>query len=317
MTKAPYTDEMYALDTIIQFTVYEDENNAKAAVDKAKEEITRLENLLSVSKESDISKTNNSNGDKVKIEDETSKIIKKSIEISKSTDGAFDVSIYPLVKLWGFDTKKFKVPTDTEIEKTKKLVNYKEIDLDDDNIKINPDMQIDLGGIAKGYIADRAKEVLIENNIDSAIINAGGNVVTIGSKEKNKDFKIGIQTPFDDKSYFATISISDLSAVTSGPYQRYFEENGKVYHHILNPKTGYPADNDISSVTIISSDSTLADGYSTAFFVMGIDKIIEFYNDNKLFDFVILDKDMKNVYITSSISDKVEFEKDLNINIIK
>ncbi len=198
----------------------------------------------------------------------------KGLEYSKISKGAFDITVAPVSSLWDFTSGAKKIPAKTEIEEALPLVNYKNVELSDARIRFEKQgMGLDLGAIAKGYIADKMKEFLISKGVKSAIIDLGGNVLCVGKRPDNKPFRIGIQRPFAGRSEtVATVEIEDKSVVSSGIYERYFEKNGTLYHHILNPKTGYPYENDLVSVTIISDKSVDGDGLSTSCFALGLEE---------------------------------------------
>lgn len=324
------TDEMFALDTIITFSVYDNNKAlAKETIDKCKREITRLEKLFSATLEgSNVYNINHSNGEKISVSYETATLIKRALAMSKSCDGAFDISVYPLVKLWGFDSKKYNVPDKSEITDALRCVNYLDITADnnDNYVTLKKGMSIDLGAVAKGYIAEVVQGILLEKDVHHGIINLGGLVVTYSDSDKNdEDFTIGIEYP-DTGEVFAQFDTQIPFTVTSGSYQRFFEENGVRYHHIIDPKSGSPAESDISSVTVIGFDGTYCDALSTAFFVMGIDKTIEYVKthtddeDNK-YSLIILSKNKDELYITSDIAESdftiyKEFENKIKINVI-
>ena len=308
-----YTDEMFALDTIIRFTLYdEDESLCKDTVDKCKDEITRLENLLSATKkDSDIGKINNRDSDTVAVTRETAELIKKANELSLSCSGAFDITVKPLVTLWGFDSKNYTVPTDQEIKETLLNVGYEKLRANDEKITLDENVALDLGGIAKGYICDRVKAIIEKTEVNSAIINLGGMIATIGqSSSKDKEhWRIGVEHPSDNESYFFTFDVIHPFVSTTGAYQRYFEKDSEIYHHILDTKTGYPAKSDISSVSVISDSGVECDALSTAFYVMGVEKTTDYINKNltqkgERYQVVILSSDMKTLYLSE------EFEKD-------
>ena len=310
-----YTDEMFALDTIIRFTLYdESEQLCRETVDKCKEEITRLENLLSATKDtSDIGKINKRESDTVTVSEETAVLIKKANDISLSCDGAFDVSVKPLVSLWGFDSKNYNVPSKKDIEETLLNVGYEKIK-NSEKITLEKNVMVDLGGVAKGYICDRLKAIIKETDVNSALINLGGMIATVGeSSKKDKDhWTIGVEHPKGDASYFFTFDVTQPFVSTTGAYQRFFEKDSEIYHHILDPKTGYPAKSDISSVSVISDSGLECDALSTAFYVMGVDETIEYINENltdekNRYLLVMLSDDMKTLYLSK------EFQED-NIN---
>ena len=201
--------------------------------------------------------------------------MKKSIYYSELTDGAFDVTIAKVSSLWDFTSGEKIVPDASAIEEGLKTVDYKNICLEGNVAYIKNDAAVDLGAIAKGYIADKAAEFLREEGVTSAIINLGGNNVVIGKKD-DRPFRIGIQKPTATTGEFSgVLNLEDISAVTSGAYQRFFVLDGVTYHHILDPETGYPAESDIASVTIICENSADADALSTSCFILGIEKATE------------------------------------------
>ena len=280
------TDEFFALDTVINLTAYAE--NPEACIEAGKAEIRRLESLLSVTKKgSDIFKINNSEGEEIKVSAEPYQLLEKALEISSLTSGKFDPTLRNLSSLWGFGTENAHVPTQSEIDNSIKTVGIENIVLSKNKVKLLNNTKIDLGGIAKGYIADKAAEAMINAGMSYGIINLGGNVRTVGAKQDKAPWKIGVKYP-DANSHFLIIECEDISIVTSGGYQRKFNQNSKTYHHILNPETGYPADSDIKSVTVIGKDGTLCDGLSTALFVGGSEFSKELCQDNKSFDIIIL-----------------------------
>ncbi len=264
-------------DTAVTITIYSQngKKESKEIIQECFKKCSDYEQLFSRTiKDSDIGKINNSNGNAVVIHDDTSKIINKSIKYSRLSDGAFDITVAPLVNLWNIRQGNINIPKEKEIQTAKKLINYKTIQTKGNTIQlVNPKAQIDLGGIAKGYVADKLKDYMISEGVTSAIIDLGGNILAIGGKSPNENFTIGIRQPFSqNNTYAATIDIKDCSVVTSGTYQRYFKSNGKIYHHILDVFTGYPVDNGLTSVTIISPKSFDGDALSTTVFALGIDK---------------------------------------------
>lgn len=295
--------QLFAMDTVIDLTIYGD--NADKAVQKCNEELVRLENLFSVTKkDSGVSKINASDGTRTKADRELVSVINSSLEISKTTGGCFDISVYPIVKLWGFTTDSYNVPSKQEINDTLKYVDYTKIIISGELVQLSPGMQIDLGGIAKGYAAQKIKEVLAESGASGAVVSLGGNVQTIGEKPGGGKWSVGIQNP-DGDGIAAKIKVSESAVVTSGGYQRNFTSDGKTYHHIIDPKSGTPAQSGIISATVICDDPVLADGMSTALFVMGKEKAIEYYNKYKNIDFILIDKNGEFL-VTDGIADSFE-----------
>ena len=212
--------------------------------------------------------------DTFQISDPLAELIRKGLYYSELSEGAFDIAIEPLTSLWDFTAEDPQVPEDRLIQKALTKCDYHNVSVSDNNEVIlkTEDTAIELGAIAKGYIADRLKDYLISQGVKSAIINLGGNVLCIGGKPNDSSFKIGIQKPFADRSEtIAVMDIKDKSVVSSGVYERCFEQDGTLYHHLLNPRTGYPYDNGLIAVTIISDESVDGDTLSTTCFALGLE----------------------------------------------
>ncbi len=237
-----------------------------------------------------------------RIPKELAELIQKGIEMGDLSNGAFDITIGSVSSLWDFTSDNPKVPNATDISNALNYIDYTKIVLTPVNDGSNDyiiDMPngfiIDLGAIAKGYIADRLKDFLIENNINNAVINLGGNVLCVGGKKNNASFNIGIKKPFtQSEETLMTVKLNNKSAVSSGTYERYFNEDGNFYHHILNPKTGYPYNNGLTQVTIISDQSIDGDCLSTTCFVLGLEKGLELIEtlENTEAVFVMADGDI-------------------------
>ena len=228
--------------------------------------------------------------DTYQVSDSLAELISKGLDYSELSKGAFDIAIEPLTSLWDFTAEDPQVPEDSLIQAALPKCDYHNISVDKDKNEITlktDDTAIELGAIAKGYIADRLKDYLVSQNVKSAIINLGGNVLCIGEKPDNSAFKIGIQKPFADRSEtIAVMDIKDKSVVSSGIYERCFEQNGTLYHHLLNPETGYPYDNGLIAVTIISDKSVDGDALSTTCFALGLEdgmKLAESLDDVQAF----------------------------------
>lgn len=212
------------------------------------------------------------------ISEDLATLLSKGLSITRESDGAFDIAIAPLTSLWDFTAEDPKVPDDADIQKALPLCSSTGVTIDGQDITLpSDDIQFDVGAIAKGYIADRLKDFLVKKGVNSAIINLGGNVLCIGSKPDGTPFKVGIQKPFADRNETeAVMDITGKSVVSSGIYERCFKQDGKLYHHILNPQTGYPYDNGLISVTIISDQSVDGDALSTTCFALGLDEGLKF-----------------------------------------
>ncbi len=296
----PNTRNIFAMDTTMDLTVYGNSN----ILDKAEAEIMRIDKMLSkTNKDSEIYRLNESG--KTEISDETKELILKAVEISEKTNGVFDITIEPIMSLWGFSNENFRVPATSELADVLKKVNYKNILLNGNNIiSLSGNSRIDLGGIAKGFTSDRLTELFKNEGVESAIISLGGNVQAIGKKPDGSRWKIAVQNPFGDAQhpYIGVIEAEDKAVITSGGYQRYFEKDGIIYHHIIDPATGYPASNGLSSVTIVSKSGTLADALSTSIYIMGLEDGISFWKQYDDFDVVFV-TDNGEIYITDGISD--------------
>ncbi|EDS76760.1 FAD:protein FMN transferase [Clostridium massiliodielmoense] len=300
----PISKDGLFLGTICKITVYD--KVSPSVLDKAYARVNEIQNEMSINKAStEITNINSSSGKNyVKVSSDVFEVINRSLYYSSISEGKFDISIGCIDKLWNIGTDKARIPSQNEITSKLPLVNYKNILINkkDSSVMLkNKGMLIDLGAIAKGYAGDEVKKVLKKNGVSHAVINLGGNIVTMGNKPDGDQWKIGVKDPFmPDANPWATISISDKSIVTSGIYERFFEKNGKRYHHILNPKTGYPIDNSLVSVSIICDKSINADGLSTTIFSMGLDKGLKLIESIKDTEAIFVTKN-HDVYISSGL----------------
>ena len=297
--------EIFALDTAITLKVYG--SKRVVVLKKLEDKINELDDMLSTGKEtSEVSRLNRS-GEAV-LSPTVANLVKRSLDIYKKTDGLFDITIYPLMELWGFPTKNYRVPSEKEIEEKLKLVGSDKIDFNEETRKIsfkNKGMEIDFGGIGKGYITDELVKILTDEKVESAIINLGGNVFGFRKKPDGSLWNIAIRDPNEPDKYMAAIRLEDSAVITSGGYERYFEENGIIYHHILDPRTGKPSESGLKSVSIISKDGTLADALSTSLFIMGEEKAIGYWKENgSNFDILLMTKDNR-LLVSAGIKDKV------------
>lgn len=279
----------FAMDTVMTFTVIHEDGD-EIIID-AEQEIRRLENLLSVTVESsDISKLNAAAGkEALDMQIDTQVLLAKGKELGEKTGGAFDIAISPIVKAWGFTEEEHHVPTQAELDALLPVTDPSDVILDAGKAYLQKEgMAVDLGGIAKGYTSDKVSELLKEKGVESAIVSLGGNVVGIGRKPDGEKWEVALANPLDANDYCGLISIEDKAVVTSGGYQRFFEENGRKYHHIIDPATGYPAESGLLSVTIISESGTEADVLSTALFVMGLEDALEYWQKNGGFEAIFI-----------------------------
>lgn len=285
-----YTDTLF--DTVISVQIFDsvDEDVLKGCEKLCKKYDSMFSNKI---EDSEISRINSAGGNPVEVSKETIKLIKKGIYYSEMSDGAFDITIAPVSSLWDFKAETPSVPSPEAIAEAVSHVNYENIIIRDNTVKLaDPQAGIDLGAIAKGYIADRIKDYLEEEGVRHAMINLGGNVLAMGSKLDGSDYNIGIQKPFDETGEpITSVKISDKSVVTSGIYQRYFKADGKIYHHILDPNTGYPCENNLYSVTILTDSSLTADALSTTCFLLGYDRGMKLINQLNNVDAVFITND--------------------------
>ena len=284
-----FTKTEFIMDTTCSVTFYGEESEiaGKAVFD----EIKRIDALMNMYNEnSEVSRINNAkSGEEIKVSGDTYYVLETALKICEDSNGAFDITVAPLTTLWDFNGEG-KIPSQEKIDKALENVGYKNIVLESGNIvkKLKSGTMIDLGGVAKGYAGDKAVEVLKKYNVTGGIIDLGGNILCFGENPNSKNGKwtVGIQTPFEPTgTYEKTVKISDKAVVTSGTYQRYFEKSGKLYHHILNPETGYPEMKEYNSVTVVSDSSLEADCLATALFVMGENEdIVRKYNVEVYFE---------------------------------
>jgi thiamine biosynthesis lipoprotein len=267
-----------AMGTLISQKIYG--TNGQVAIDEVLQRITYLETLLTFNaSEGDIYSLNQNAGkEKVELNPVTLKVLRKSQQVAEISNGAFDITIGPLVKSWGIGAGFKGEPSTTELQKALALINYNDLEIDDHSARLKkPGQMVDLGGIAKGYIGDEVIEIYKKNGIKSGFVNLGGNVVTLGSKPDGSPWTVGIQHPrkeevSDEHQILGSVSVRNKAVVTAGDGQRYAIEDGKRYHHILDPVTGYPAESGLMSVTLIMDSSFDADALDTAVFVLGLEK---------------------------------------------
>ncbi len=291
--------QIFAMDTII--TLSAQGEGSQAAIDEEIQFIYEMEQYFSVTdEESDIWAINQGAGEWVEVSIYTVVLLENALEQAEWTEGAFDPTTYPALAAWGFTTGEYHVPDQDTLDGLIPLVDYTAVEIAEDGlaVRIPEGMMLDVGGIAKGFISD-----LIAHNLedmDNALINLGGNTYAVGVKDDGEPWRIGIQDPNGD-GYLAVVSLPEGGAVvTSGGYQRYFEEEGEVYWHILDPDTATPADTDLRSVPVTGNAGTACDVLSTALFVMGLEEACDFWRENQNFDMVLMDEH-GTIYITQSL----------------
>ena len=317
--------QLFAMDTYMEFTAYG--KNSEKAVDAAIEEVQKLDAMLSAENSKSEVYALNEQGN-LQATDDLAELILRGKEIYQETDGLFDDTIYPVMKLWGFPTGNYHVPTAAEVQKKLALVDGNKVEIqtrDSDEkgrdskekanfVTLGADQQIDFGGIAKGYTGQKLAELFQEYGVSSALVSLGGNIQAIGTKPDGSSWKVGIRDPKGgQQDYIGVLSVENQAVVTSGGYERYFEEDGETYIHIINPRTGYPADGDLLSVTIVSKDGTLADGMSTALYIMGYEKACQFWRQHREEFNVILVTDDGKIHISENLKGNFQTEWELEM----
>lgn len=309
----------FYFDTIITITLYGTEE--ESYITKCFSMASKYEKMFSNSLDNtDITKINENAGKKfVTVNDETIDLLNVAIDYGRKTNGKFDVTIGNLSDLWNFseisknttgdnnETTKDSIPSHEEIKSCLEHIDYSKIVIKRNKVLLkDASSKIDLGGIAKGYIADKMKKYLVSEGITSGIINLGGNVLTIGQKSDNSYFSVGIQKPFDTRgNSICNLKISDKSVVSSGVYERYFTVDDKLYHHILDTTTGYPYNNGLYSVTIISDYSCDGDALSTSCFALGLENGMKLIENTKDTEAIFIDSDF-NLYYSSGADEYIK-----------
>ena len=308
-------DSKFALGTYNQITLYAPESNAEQVIADVFQRVEEIENLMSVNIEgSDIDTLNKNAGEaSVPVDPETFRMLQLGKEYHDLTNGTFNIGIGALIDLWDIGGENQQVPQASEIEDLLNHVDLEQLTLDSENLEAkieDPAMKVDLGGIAKGYAVDEAIRVIEENGYENAIVDFGGDVYVLGENPEGNPWRIGISTPeIGASGVLGRLFSADMSVVSSGDYERYFIEDGNLYHHILDPATGSPTDNELSSVTVVSDTALEGDILSTAIFVMGLEEGLNFVNNLPEVDAVLVTNE-KDVYVTEGISDIFEIMDD-------
>ena len=279
--KEPVSGSEFCLDTSCEITIYDmegmSEDKAAGIIDQAFAGIREYENMLSRTVEgSDVYRINHAEGKSTEVSEETLDVIRTGLLMAELSGGKFDITVGALTDLWKFTSDNPSVPEDQEISKALETVGYENITMKGNEVGLSDsETRIDLGGVAKGYIADKTGEYMEAQGVTRAIINLGGNITAIGEKEEDTPWNIGIERPYSDRSEIVgSIKVSDKTVVTSGIYERQFVEDGVRYHHVLDPQTGYPAETDLEAVTItaVKGNSGFCDSLSTACLILGKEK---------------------------------------------
>jgi len=304
----------FLFGTIADITVIAKTSADQKAIDLAFDAMKDIDNRMSsYNNTSEVSQINKLAGrSAVKVSSDTLNVTEKSLYYSKISDGMFDISVGPLMDIWGFRSGKQHIPSDEEINNVLPLIDYRKVKIDQSNSTIKLDlkgMRIDLGAIAVGYAVDKAVSVLKDNGIKNALVNGGGEIYALGSPSKKKAWRVGIQHPRRKNEMLGTLELKDMAISTSGDYENYFEMNGKRYCHIMNPKTGKPVEG-VMSVTVVANTTIEADALSTALFIMGAENGMKLAEKLNNVECIIVtgtnEKDMK-ILVSSGLKDKVIF----------
>lgn len=313
----PLTDNLvtsanFMMNTVVTQNIYD--KNGEVAKNEVISALSQFDKDFSMHIDTSyISKINQNAGiAPVEVSDEVFSLISRAVEFSKQTDGAFDITVAPLVSLWNVTAENPQIPANDDIKNALSLISYEDIILDEQNKTVmlkNKGQSIDLGAIAKGEACNIVRDIYEKNGIKSAFISVGGNMMVQGTAPDGNPFVIGIKDPrSDDGDIFGIIKLANTTMATSGDYERYFEQDGNRYHHILDVTTGYPAESDLTSVSVICTDGAMGDFLSTAIFLGGTENLHK-YIDNQSYSIIAVDKDM-NVYISRDLTDKFEINED-------
>ena len=295
----PESATFFAMDTAMDFTVYGD----AALLDEAETLIGSLEEQVSVTDEhSDIYAIDHTGSGS--LSGNAAELMEQALELCRRTGGALDISVYPIVRAWGFTTGSYQIPDEETIQSLLPLVDYTQIQYDAATgvVTLPEGMEIDLGSVAKGYAGQLAAQMLRNSGVESALLNLGGNVQTVGAKPDGSPWQIGIKDPQGEDAMMV-LSVEDQAVVTSGGYERYFEQDGQTYWHVMDPSTGHPADSGLISVTIVGDEGVVCDGLSTALFVMGDEKAADLWAQSCDFEAVFVTASGE-VYITEGLRDR-------------
>ena len=297
--------QIFAMDTVMTLTAYGEA--AGPALDAAAAQINETARLLDAEQEGSLVWTlNHSGGAQTEVPELLYHMLDTAGTVYARSGGALDLSVYPVVRTWGFIDQAYRVPSPDEIAAAMEGVDYAAVTFEqtgDTCFAAVPDgMEISFGSVAKGAMSDAVVDTLRENGVTSAVISLGGNVQTLGLRPDGSDWTVAVQDPHDTGTFLGTIAVGETAVVTSGSYQRYFEENGMVYHHIIDPATGYPAESGLLSATVVCPDGAMADCLSTAMFVLGEDGALEYWRTWGGFELLLVTTDGR-VVLTDGLRD--------------
>ena len=291
---------LFAMDTYLSLTAYGE--GAEAALEQAQDRIRALEGLWSVTDgHSDIYAANHSGGETVAVSGDTAGLVRYALDMADSTGGSLEPTLYPVLAAWGFTTDRFQVPGREELDRLLKAVDYTRISLENDALTVPDGMQLDLGAVGKGYAADETAQVLRENGVASALLDFGGNILTIGSKPDGSPWRVGVRDP-DSEGSLGVLELAGQGVSVSGGYEKYFVGgDGERYWHILDPATGAPARSGLVQTAVVSGESKRCDALSTALFVMGLNGAVQYWREHRDFEMILLAED-RTIYMTEGLS---------------
>ena len=304
--EAPASLQFFSMDTVMSITAYGPKG--EAGVQAAREAVSRLDGLLSrTDPDSQISALNAHAGDGrlVEVDGDVAELLSFAQSVSQLLPGDFDVTIAPVMDAWGFTTEARHVPGEAALSAALALVDSSQLEVDtaaSAAMLLAPGMEVDLGAVAKGFAAGEAEEALRAAGVERALIDLGGNVTVVGTRPGGEPGRVAVKDPQNTDAYLGILALEDVTLSTSGGYERYFEEDGVRYHHIIDPKTGYPADSGLLSVTVVTADHVLADALSTALFVAGEEEALDFWRSREDFELVLCTGDGR-VIVTQGLED--------------
>ncbi|NMB46889.1 MAG: FAD:protein FMN transferase [Firmicutes bacterium] len=306
-TPQAISDSQFLMGTLVELRIF----GSQKAMDAAFQHVQHLDQMMSRTLEgSQIYEINRQAGqDWVTVSTDTFQVIQTALQYAKLTDGLFDPTVAPLVDLWGIGTSHAHIPEAKALQDARALIDYRAVELDTKAKRVrlpSPGMGLDLGGIAKGYAADTTTKLLRSQGVKSGFLSLGGNVSVIGSKPDGSPWRIGIQDPFAPRgTHAAVLEVKDTSIVTSGPYERYFMRNNKRYHHILDPTTGFPVENGLASVSIVTPCSMTADALSTGVFLLGRERGLALLEELEGVEGLLITDD-RHIYVTSGLQHQLK-----------
>lgn len=315
-SQTSYTKELFAMDTFFVLRAYGP--GAEEALAACEGRVAELESLLSVTREgSDIRRINQ--GEHFTVSGDTFSVITSALKLGGETEGALDITLYPVLREWGFTTGEYQIPQAETLQALLEKVDYRTVSLDGGALTVSmPEgVELDLGAVAKGYTGDCLLALLKERGVTSAMLDLGGNIQVLGEKPDGSAWRVAVRNPFDMSSSLGVLEVRDKAVITSGNYERYFVgEDGNIYWHILNPSDGYPADSGLAAVTIVGDSGVRCDGLSTALFVMGKDAAVDYWRQHRDFEMLLVTEDA-HLYMTERLTECFACSEDWDAEIIR